>query len=383
MYISNIRKFTLRYSYSHHAIIGHNVKSRAEENHILYNRILDGQDGSASYAIDIPDGGTSYIIGNLIQQGPNTDNSTMVSYAAESARNERSDLYVVNNTLVNDRSSGTFVRIRSGATPAKVVNNIFVGNGTVLSGPGTLITNLISDGVDLMDRQNYDYHLLAGSSAIDAGSDPGTANGVGLTPTFQYIYDANTEARPTIGQIDIGAFEFAPESTFVDVPASHWAREYIEALYQASYVAGCSSDPLMYCPDATMTRAESAVFVLRGSHDAGYLPPTPSEQIFGDVPLWEWFAKWADGLWNDGFTAGCGTDPLIYCPLQEHTRTEGSVFFLRMLHGADYVPLDPVGVFSDVPTDSHTMPGSSPHVRPHQNCASARMTPSIVPWRPI
>ena len=79
-----------------------------------------------------------------------------------------------------------------------------------------------------------------------------------------------------------------------------------------------------------MTRAESAVFLERGIHGAGYLPATPLGTTFTDVPIWEWFAKWAEGLWIDGFTAGCGTDPLIYCPLQEHTRTEGAVFFLRI-----------------------------------------------------
>jgi hypothetical protein len=56
-------------------------------------------------------------------------------------------------------------------------------------------------------------------------------------------------------------------------------------------------------------------------------------------------------LWDDDYTAGCGTDPLIYCPLQGHTRAEGGVFFLRMMHGADYVPPDPNGIFSDVPID--------------------------------
>ena len=100
-----------------------------------------------------------------------------------------------------------------------------------------------------------------------------------------------------------------------------------------------------------MTRGESSVFVERGIHGAGYTAPNPSAQVFDDVPLNEWFAKWANGLWDDGYTAGCGTNPLVYCPLQEHTRTEGTVFFLRMLHGAGYVPPDPTGIFSDVSTD--------------------------------
>jgi hypothetical protein len=151
---------------------------------------------------------------------------------------------------------------------------------------------------------------------------------------------------------DIGAYEFSgiPNQTFTDVPLDHWAHDYIEKLYQEGYIAGCNLDPLMYCPNAAMNRAESAVFVERGIHGADYLPDQPTEQIFADVPLTEWFAKWATALWEDGYTAGCGTDPLIYCPLQGHTRAEGSVFFLRMMHGSEYVPPEPTGIFADVPT---------------------------------
>jgi hypothetical protein len=142
-----------------------------------------------------------------------------------------------------------------------------------------------------------------------------------------------------------------PNPTFSDVPFDHWAHDYIELLYQDGYTAGCSTDPLMFCPETPMTRAESAVFVERGIHGAGYIPTQPSSQTFDDVLLWAWFAKWSDALWTDGYTSGCGTDPLIFCPLQGHTRTEGTVFYLRMLNGPDYMPPDPVGVFSDVSLD--------------------------------
>jgi hypothetical protein len=142
-----------------------------------------------------------------------------------------------------------------------------------------------------------------------------------------------------------------PISSFSDVPTDHWAFDYIEALYQNGYVAGCSEDPLMYCPDEPMTRAESAVFVERGIWGADYTPPSPTEVIFDDVPLSEWFAKWASALWNDGYTAGCNSDPLQYCPLQEHTMAEGAVFYLRMLNGSDYEPPDPTGIFQDAPLD--------------------------------
>ncbi|MCI0807475.1 MAG: hypothetical protein J4N68_11710, partial [Chloroflexi bacterium] len=57
---------------------------------------------------------------------------------------------------------------------------------------------------------------------------------------------------------------------------------------------------------------------------------------------------WIESMWTDGFTAGCGTDPLIYCPLRDHTRAEGSVFFLIIKKGVGYDPPPPVGIFDDV-----------------------------------
>jgi hypothetical protein len=139
-----------------------------------------------------------------------------------------------------------------------------------------------------------------------------------------------------------------PDPTFSDVPFDHWAHEYIEVLYQGGYVSGCNTEPLMYCPEGTLNRAESAVFIGRGVHGAAHTPPSPSSQIFEDVALSEWFAKWTTALFEEQFTAGCGTNPLVYCPLQGHTRAEGSVFFLRMLHGTEYVPPEPSGIFADV-----------------------------------
>jgi peptide/nickel transport system substrate-binding protein len=142
--------------------------------------------------------------------------------------------------------------------------------------------------------------------------------------------------------------------SFLDVPRSHWAFEYIEALFEAGYVSGCSSEPAQYCPDEMMTRAEMAVFIERGIHGADFMAPSPADQIFSDVALAEWYAKWATGLWNDEFTDGCGIEPLVFCPLQVHTRAESAVYFERLLNGKDFIPPTPfdahfvdVGVGSD------------------------------------
>jgi hypothetical protein len=207
LYIGQVRSFTLEFSFSHDAVVGHLVKSRAQTNYILYNRLTDGAGGTASYELDLPNGGLSYVIGNVIEQGPKGQNSTVLSYAEEGAANASQALYVVNNTFVNDLGKGTFVSVRGTPTAVRLINNIFAGGGTVLSGAGTLTTNLVSNDPKFVNRAAGDYHLAPGSPAIDAGSNPGTAGGYALTPAYQYV-NLSGVARPHHGAIDIGAFEY-------------------------------------------------------------------------------------------------------------------------------------------------------------------------------
>lgn len=212
--------FTFRFNYSHHAIIGHNLKSRSEENYIEYNRIMDEENGTSSYAIDIPDGGLTYIIGNLLQQGPYTDNnSAIVSYAAESSRNYSQYLYIINNTFVNDYGSGgRHIYARSG-TQTKIQNNIFVGGGTMVNGVANLLNNWETNNPYFVDIQNFNYRITESSTgAIDQGSDPGIGDDYDLTAHWQYLHPVKREARPIVNQIDIGAYEYQVP-TPIDLPS--------------------------------------------------------------------------------------------------------------------------------------------------------------------
>ena len=82
IYIGKIAKFTITNSYIHDAIVGHEIKSRAAVTTIENNRIVDGT-GNASYSIDLPNSGIALVKNNLIQQGPNSENRTIVSYGEE------------------------------------------------------------------------------------------------------------------------------------------------------------------------------------------------------------------------------------------------------------------------------------------------------------
>jgi hypothetical protein len=212
IYIVGTSRFILAHSYSHHAYIGHNVKTRARENHILYNRIMDEADGQSSYAVDVPNGGLTLLLGNLVQQGVNTDNSTAISYGAEGLSGDGREhrVYLVNNTIVNDLGSGNFVYLRSGTSDARLINNLFVGSGTPLSGSATQVSNLSTTAPMLVDIDNYDYRLLSGSPAIDAGSDPGSAGDDNFAPVYQYVHPTNRNDRPADALMDIGAYEYSP-----------------------------------------------------------------------------------------------------------------------------------------------------------------------------
>jgi hypothetical protein len=210
VYIGNIGTLIFRYNYSHHAKIGHLLKTRASQNFILYNRLSDEATGTASYQIDIPNGGLSYVIGNVIEQGPNNDNSTLVSYLAEGTNpgNPSTQLFVINNTFANDAASGTFVAPAAGAAPVVIKNNIFFGPGTITGQATAIKANNFSGNANFVNAAGFDYHLLTGSPAINAGVDPGADGTFSLSPVFQYVHPACAEGRTLSGTIDIGAYEF-------------------------------------------------------------------------------------------------------------------------------------------------------------------------------
>ncbi len=212
LYINHVSKLVFQYNYSHDCKEGHLVKSRAAENYILYNRITE-ENGTGSYEIDLPNGGKSYVIGNLVQQGPSTHNPSILAYGEEGAnpKNPSFELFVVNNTFVNEKGNGTFLNIGGDVNvPVIVTNNIFAGAGTVISqGNATMAGNFTdADGSPMLVNQaSFDYHLQEGSPCKDKGVDPGTGGGMSLSPGMHYVHPEGHEGRMTVGTIDIGAYE--------------------------------------------------------------------------------------------------------------------------------------------------------------------------------
>ena len=149
----------------------------------------------------------------------------------------------------------------------------------------------------------------------------------------------------SIGEYFINGNVTVSTTTFIDVPASYWAYNQIETLYQQGITSGC--DTGLYCPEGLVTRAQMAVFLERAINGSSYQAPAASGSVFADVPSSYWAADWIEQLAADGITGGCGDGN--YCPEGEVTRAEMAVFLLRAKHGSSYVPPTASGtLFGDV-----------------------------------
>jgi len=167
IYMGNGKSLVVRNSYFHHNDRGHHIKSRAAATTSINNRIIDG-DGGSSYLVDMSNCGKSLLIGNVFQQGEHAENTNMISYGAEGCEETVEDLILVHNTLVNDRGRGTFLLNRSNEK-AVLANNLMVGRGNAWDDLVDDRGNLKLNNHAFVDRKNWDYHLVAGSAAVNAG----------------------------------------------------------------------------------------------------------------------------------------------------------------------------------------------------------------------
>ena len=291
LYIGNINSLIFRGSYSHDANVGHNLKSRARTNTIVYSR-FSASYNQPSYEIDLPNAGTSYIIGNVIQQPSANQAATMIGYGWEGASNPGRDLYVVNNTFLNEDSvRGTFVSVSdSVGTPVLMQNNIFSGTGSASNQSNAIDRNnyrTMSPAV--INLGGYDLHPAGGSAMIDAGAAPGgSASGVSLEPTAQYKFPVGTESRPSNGIIDIGAYEASGllASVVAAVPAV--TAPVVAALTPAPTPAPASAEGWTQCAAENDTCSFDGTRQVRYGANGVYTyqtvtgPVSCSNNIFGD-----------------------------------------------------------------------------------------------------
>jgi len=228
---------------------GNNLKDRSAGTVIRYNfieggnRQLDLVDGEDSVLIRTdPSYHTTHVYGNILIEHVNDGNRQMAHYGGDSgttANYRKGTLYFYSNTLVSNRTDRTtlfrastneetidarnniFYSVAAGATVSLAddsgvfnlshnwikpgwVNSFGAFTGTV-NNDGTMVTG---SSPGFADETTQDYHLAAGSANINAGAFPNPAVLPANDVIRQYVKHQMTEARPSDGIYDIGAYEF-------------------------------------------------------------------------------------------------------------------------------------------------------------------------------
>ena len=189
LYIGQIARATVTGSYLHHARTGHLLKSRAAISHILYNRLTD-DGGSASYELEFPNGGVAVVVGNIVQQGPLTENPVLISFGAEGYTWPINQLSLAYNTLVDDLpGGGIWLKVKPGADAVLAVNNLLVGAAPLpATTPGDFRNNFTTDRSSF--APGGDYRLRAGSPLLGKA----IALDKNLQPRREYTHPAHSTA---------------------------------------------------------------------------------------------------------------------------------------------------------------------------------------------
>jgi hypothetical protein len=267
---------------------------------------------------------------------------------------------LANNLVIGDTSGGSDVFVHeTGNTPPKVASiiNADANPATAASVHFTVTFSKSVSGVDVADFALIKTGDITGESITTvSGSDAAytvtinTGTGSGTlrldVPDTASIQDLVGNTLTELPYTDGESYSMRIQ-TFADVPTSYWAWNFIERLYSVSITGGCGSNPLSYCPEKQVTRAQMAVFLLKGMYGAAYTPPNATGIVFNDIPADHMFAKWIEQLAAEGITGGCGNGN--YCPDAPVTREQLAVFLLRAEHGNTYNPPAATGVFNDVP----------------------------------
>ncbi len=144
IYVGAIASLTVQNSTIENALVGHDIKSRAASNTITGNTITDLQ-GSASYEIDLPNGGGATISGNVIEKGTKAQNPIAISYGEEGNLYAVGSLSVTNNVIVNDYAGHSTTAVKNATgTAATVSGNTFYGWTALTSGSATTSSNTVA-----------------------------------------------------------------------------------------------------------------------------------------------------------------------------------------------------------------------------------------------
>jgi hypothetical protein len=219
------------------------------------------------------------------------------------------------------RVSDTELTAEAPALPPGSLNDVVAVNPD--STTGTLLKGWVADFLDV--PANHQFYANV-TRLVSNGVTVGCGGGL-------YCVD-NPTIRAQMAVFLIRArlgFCFTPPpatgTVFGDVQASNIYAPWIEELDRQGLTAGCGNGN--YCPDASITRAQMAVFLLNTAYGPGYVPPPATGTVFDDVPQGAFADDWIEDLVGRGITAGCSAAPPLYCPGNPITRGQMATFIVK------------------------------------------------------
>jgi plastocyanin len=238
-------------------------------------------------------------------------------------------IYMQGTVIVeNPGPAPTITAISPTSGPSGAGTAVTITGTNFIDGATLTISGLAATGVSVVN----DTTITATTPAALA---PGVLDDVSVT---------TNNPDPAFGTLTGGWL-----ADFLDVPQSHPLHAYVEKLIRNGVTAGCGMGD--YCPDDSVTRAQMAVFLLKGKHGGGYAPPTCASTVFTDVPCpGGTNVNWINQLNAEGITGGCGSGD--YCPSDPVQRQQMAPFLLKAKHGSSFMPPVCSGIFQDVPCPS-------------------------------
>jgi pectate lyase len=118
---------------------GHHIKSRALRTEVIGCDIRDGSEGTSSYLVEIPNGGTVIIRDSTLEKGPKAQNhSSAISIGAEGVTHPSREITIENITFKNDGNYNTVFVKNLTATEAVLKHNKISGPAKALDGDGSV-----------------------------------------------------------------------------------------------------------------------------------------------------------------------------------------------------------------------------------------------------
>ena len=116
---------------------GHHIKSRMPRTEVFGCTIKDGEDGTASYLIEQPNGGSLVVRNSTLEKGPDADNHTAaIMIGSEGVTQATPEISIENNNFRNDGGWQTMFVDNLTATDAVLKGNKLSGQVKPLGGDG-------------------------------------------------------------------------------------------------------------------------------------------------------------------------------------------------------------------------------------------------------